>query len=170
MLFMGQEWAAGAPFPFFTDHPGEVGTMMAEYRRREFRHIGAVFDEALLAHMPDPQAEATFHSAKLDWRERDRPPHAAVLELYRACLRLRAAEAFLQSPERDAWTVEPLGEHALELRWRAGWRLVFSLAAGASLRPSAGTSATLVLSSNAPRFGGAAESELLAPGAALWRD
>jgi maltooligosyltrehalose trehalohydrolase len=37
LLFMGQEWAAATPFPYFTDLPGDVGANMAESRRNEFR-------------------------------------------------------------------------------------------------------------------------------------
>ena len=35
LIFQGQEWAARTPFPFFTDHPGDVGANMARNRLRE---------------------------------------------------------------------------------------------------------------------------------------
>ncbi len=39
---------------------------------------------------PDPQSEATFESAKLDWTKREQEPHAALLSWYRALMQLRA--------------------------------------------------------------------------------
>ena len=33
---MGQEWAASAPFLFFTDHEAGLGELVVEGRRREF--------------------------------------------------------------------------------------------------------------------------------------
>src|SRR5262249_3277947 len=39
LLFMGQEWACSSPFRFFTDHQPELGRMVTEGRRREFRHF-----------------------------------------------------------------------------------------------------------------------------------
>ena len=33
---MGQEWAASTPFPFFSDHHGELGQLVSEGRKKEF--------------------------------------------------------------------------------------------------------------------------------------
>ncbi|MEW6422339.1 MAG: malto-oligosyltrehalose trehalohydrolase, partial [Deinococcota bacterium] len=63
LLFQGQEWAASAPFPFFSDHHGELGQLVSEGRKREFAHFEGFSGENVL----DPQAEATFDLAKLDW-------------------------------------------------------------------------------------------------------
>lgn len=171
LLFMGQEWGATTPFPFFTDHPGEIGERMAENRTREFRERAAHYDAALLARMPDPQAEETFAGAKLQWAERETGAHAMVFALYRECLRLRAREAMFQSAARSEWTVEQRGESIIELRWAAGLRLVFSLKKGAVLAPreAPGEKWELVLSSNEARFGGSEEGKVRGPGAALWR-
>ena len=50
MLFQGEEWAATAPFQFFTSHPEpELGTATAEGRLREFEQMG--WDPELV---PDP--------------------------------------------------------------------------------------------------------------------
>jgi maltooligosyltrehalose trehalohydrolase len=164
MLFMGQEWAAGAPFLFFTDHPSGVGEGIAEGRRREFAHYGANYDAATLARMPDPQAEETFRVCQLDWDERARPPHAEVLALHRTCLRLRASTPVFQNPPRDRWTVEQAGENAFALRWRAAdgdWLLLVGLAPGRSTvavrglsSPSKGRAWRVIFSSNDAAFGG----------------
>jgi maltooligosyltrehalose trehalohydrolase len=92
LLFMGQEWAAGAPFQYFTDHDEELGKVVTEGRRREFSHFRAFSDPAVRERIPDPQAASTFERSRLDWSEPDREPHASVLRLYRALLRLRHEE------------------------------------------------------------------------------
>jgi maltooligosyltrehalose trehalohydrolase len=165
LLFMGQEWAASARFPYFTDLPGEVGARMRENRLNEFRHYQANHDPAVLERMPDPQAGETFLAAKLDWSERARPPHAAVLELYRECLRLRADEAIFAAAERGVWQVETAGTSAVALRARdtgGDWLVVAGVKDDARVtlgedeitRPSGGRRWRRVLSSNEPRFGG----------------
>jgi maltooligosyltrehalose trehalohydrolase len=173
MLFQGQEWATRTPFPFFTDHPGEVGANMAQNRIREFKHYGAMYSDEMLARMPDPQAESTFAAAKLNWLERDRTPHAQVLALYRECLRLRREHAIFQSPDRRAWSVEPLGSAGLVLRWRdepRAWALVASWQNDSEfVPPDDGPEWVRVLSSNEARFGGAAGTEFRGPAAVLWR-
>ncbi len=92
LLFMGQEWAASAPFRFFTDHHPELGRAVTEGRRREFRHFAAFSDPATNASIPDPQARETFVSSRLDWDERSRDLHAGMLRLYRSLLALRRRE------------------------------------------------------------------------------
>jgi maltooligosyltrehalose trehalohydrolase len=84
LLFMGQEWAASAPFQFFTDHNAELGPRVSAGRKKEFEHFPG-FGGAV----PDPQDAATFARSRLDWAERERPGHAHTLALYRALLRLR---------------------------------------------------------------------------------
>ena len=44
LLFMGQEWAASTPFLYFTDHHAELGRLVTEGRRDEFRHFAAFSD------------------------------------------------------------------------------------------------------------------------------
>lgn len=90
LLFMGQEWAASTPFQYFTDHTGDLGRQVSEGRREEFKHFQA-FAEATTRHaIPDPQDPATFERSRLNWDERDQPPHARVRTLHREALRLRA--------------------------------------------------------------------------------
>lgn len=162
LLFMGQEWAATSPFPFFTDHPGDLGAEMATNRIREFEHSNAFYGADVLAKMPDPQAETTFQVAKLDWRERGQPAHAATLALYRDCLRLRAREEIFQSPPRLTWRVQKVSAGAIALRWSSpagDWLLVVVLSGAAPgmgedpiTRPTTGRTWTVVLTSNDPRY------------------
>jgi maltooligosyltrehalose trehalohydrolase len=100
LLFMGQEWATSSPFLFFTDHHQELGRLVTEGRRREFARFHAFADEETCARIPDPQAASTFEASRLDWDERVLAPHAGMLELYRALLRLRRTEKALEARTR----------------------------------------------------------------------
>jgi maltooligosyltrehalose trehalohydrolase len=100
LLFMGQEWAASTPFLFFTDHNPELGRLVTEGRRREFARFQAFADERTRARIPDPQAASTFEASRLNWDEQVLDPHAGILELYRALLRLRRSEKALVAGTR----------------------------------------------------------------------
>lgn len=174
MLFMGQEWAAATPFPFFTDLPGDLGNRMRENRLKEFAHYGAHYDRETLARMPDPQEEDTFLSAKLNWHECAQAGHREVVSLYRECLRQRAREPHFQSPSREHWSVGRIADRLLGLRWRhpdGDWLLLIGIegeevlvaADEPFLRNGSGRCWRLVLASNDPRFGGSSSQ-------ILWRD
>jgi maltooligosyltrehalose trehalohydrolase len=92
LLFMGQEWAAGTPFLYFTDHHEELGRLVTAGRRAEFRHFRAFSDDISRQRIPDPQAQSTFRASTLNWDERGQNPHAAILRLYQALLQLRRRE------------------------------------------------------------------------------
>jgi maltooligosyltrehalose trehalohydrolase len=89
LLFMGQEWATGSPFQFFTDHHEELGRLVTEGRRREFGAFEAFTGTATHPAVPDPQHAGTFERSRLDWDECPREPHAGMLALYTALLALR---------------------------------------------------------------------------------
>ena len=83
---------AAAPLLFFTDHNADLGRLVEEGRRHEFRHYAAFADPAGLEKIPDCQSEQTFLACKIDWAERDRGRDAVTLRLYQALLRLRRTE------------------------------------------------------------------------------
>jgi maltooligosyltrehalose trehalohydrolase len=101
LLFMGQEWAASAPFRYFTDHGEELGRAVTQGRREEFRGFAIFADPARRAAIPDPQDPDTFRASTLAWEEREREPHASVLRLYRRLLALRRQQPALRSEERS---------------------------------------------------------------------
>jgi maltooligosyltrehalose trehalohydrolase len=105
MLFMGQEWAAGTPFVFFTDHGGKFGAGVSEGRLREFKKFGSEWQAEMIARMPNPEDTAAFQQSKLDWREIETPAHQLVLALYRVCLRLRNEDPVLRRRGRSDWKV-----------------------------------------------------------------
>ncbi|MES4887238.1 malto-oligosyltrehalose trehalohydrolase [Streptomyces sp. NPDC096012] len=95
MLFMGEEWAAGTPWQFFTDHtdPG-LAEAVRRGRRREFAEHGWAEEE-----VPDPQDPATRERSCLDWTEPEREPHARVLDWYRRLIALRHEQPDLTDPD-----------------------------------------------------------------------
>jgi malto-oligosyltrehalose trehalohydrolase len=81
MLFMGEEWAATEPFPYFCDFEPELAAKVRAGRLREFAH----FQGAL----PDPCDESTFASAHLQWNRLQAPQHARMFDHYRRLLAIR---------------------------------------------------------------------------------
>jgi maltooligosyltrehalose trehalohydrolase len=120
LLWMGQEWAASAPFLYFTDHPSKLGRLVTRGRREEFSGFAAFSEPARRRAIPDPQAPDTFARSRLDWDERDREPHAGVLRLYQELLALRSSRAALLSRGRDDWNVHALSDGALALLRTSG--------------------------------------------------
>jgi maltooligosyltrehalose trehalohydrolase len=105
LLFMGQEWAASTPFLYFTDHNEELGKLVTEGRRKEFRHFSAFADPAARERIPDPQAVSTFRASRLVWGERDQEPHASVFRFYQSLLQLRRTVPALRSTDREGMEV-----------------------------------------------------------------
>jgi maltooligosyltrehalose trehalohydrolase len=95
MLFMGEEWAAGTPWQFFTDHTDpELAEAVRRGRRREFGSHGWAEED-----IPDPQDPATRERSCLDWSEPEKGVHARVLAWYRELIALRHAQADLTDPD-----------------------------------------------------------------------
>jgi len=67
MLFMGEEWGATQPFPFFCDFGPELAEAVRKGRRAEFARFPDFHDPATRERIPDPTAEETFAAAKLAW-------------------------------------------------------------------------------------------------------
>ena len=124
MLFMGEEYGASTPWPFFTSHPEpELGKATAEGRLREFERMGWDADT-----VPNPQDPATFASAKLDWEEVQTGDHARLLEVYRRLIRLRRETPDLMNPDFTAVSVDfSEAEKWLAIR-RGGTVVVVNLA------------------------------------------
>jgi maltooligosyltrehalose trehalohydrolase len=104
LLFAGEEWGAGSPFLYFTDHTdAALGEAVRRGRREEFAAHGR--DDQVA----DPQAEETFLRSRLDWSERPSPPHDLLLVWHRRLCRLRRelprlhAGSWPSVTSRDSW-------------------------------------------------------------------
>lgn len=124
MLFMGEEWAAGTPWQFFTDHTdADLAEAVRRGRRREFTSHGWAEED-----VPDPQDPATRDRSCLDWSEPERGPHARVLAWYRDLIALRHAQPDLTDPDLSDIKVA-YDEEARWLAFRRGdVRVVANLA------------------------------------------
>jgi maltooligosyltrehalose trehalohydrolase len=101
MLWMGEEYAEPAPFPYFISH-GDPDLVEAVRKGRveEFKR----FDWQDTP--PDPQSEETFASARLNWSLRDDGRHALMLAFYKRLIELRRTIPALSELDRDALTVD----------------------------------------------------------------
>ena len=88
MIFMGDEWGATSPFPYFCDFADGLGESVRTGRCEFLKKLHNPSEEEL-RNAPNPQAESTFISAKLNWDERAQPTHAAWLAWYPRILEVR---------------------------------------------------------------------------------
>jgi len=130
MLFQGEEWGAGTPFLYFTDHEDpELGRLVSEGRRREFAAFGWAPED-----VPDPQAPETYDRSMLDWSEVGKPDHGELLDWHRRLLALRRAEPSLSSgrfddvdvrfDEDERWLVVDRGGLTIVSNFAAGYRRI----------------------------------------------
>ena len=101
MIFMGEEWGATTPWPFFASFTDpELVEGVRRGRRREFAALGWAEED-----IPDPMDPATRDSAVLDWTEPTRVHRQLVLDTYRALIALRRSEPELSDPRLDRFSV-----------------------------------------------------------------
>lgn len=107
LLFMGEEWAASTPFPYFAGpRNDDLDEAVRRGRTEEFAGFGWEPGD-----IPDPIAEETFTGAKLPWDEIDADAHAGMVRWYRDLLRLRRSRPELTDPRPGSTSVD---EHDCE--------------------------------------------------------
>ncbi|MGF9567654.1 malto-oligosyltrehalose trehalohydrolase [Neorhizobium sp. BT27B] len=122
MLFMGEEWGACEPFPYFCDFDEELNEKVRQGRREELSRLPG-FDavDAL-----DPTAHSTFEMAKLDWSQRERADASEMLAFYKSLLTLRH--------QRIVPLLQDVGAGNASFRHDGGLTIVdWTLAAGSRL-------------------------------------
>ncbi len=133
LLFQGEEWAASAPFLYFTDHQDPaLGAAVSEGRRREFASFGWAPSD-----VPDPQDPATFERSKLDWDEVASPEHASMLEWYRTLIAIRRRLPELSDGRREQVRVSYDVEQGWLVMARGAVTVVLNLGEGALTLPVA---------------------------------
>lgn len=137
LLFMGEEWGAVTPFPYFCDYRGELARQVREGRQREFREFAAAAGPDGL---PDPSAEATFRAARLDWGDLNQSRHedwlgfvSVLLRLRQTALCRRLAKMSNAGTQGRNWD-----EGCLEVRWVLGDGAILFLAANLGGRAGTG--------------------------------
>jgi maltooligosyltrehalose trehalohydrolase len=118
LLFMGEEYAETAPFPYFISH-SDAGLIEATRKERLSEFPDLKVGDAI----PDPQEEATFLAAKLQWGLRNEGSHGILLSYYRDVLLLRKALLQAGCLRRDGMEVRGFdGEGVLWVRYRGSGR------------------------------------------------
>jgi maltooligosyltrehalose trehalohydrolase len=109
LLFMGEEYGETAPFPYFIRHTDSaLIKAVREGRRQEF----SGFQQA--GEPPDPQAEETYLSARLNHSLRQDSPNHRTLHLwYRELLRLRRENAALSQLSKEAMEIQADVHHRI---------------------------------------------------------
>jgi malto-oligosyltrehalose trehalohydrolase len=122
LLFMGEEFAARAPFQFFCDFGADLGAAVAAGRCREFARFARFTDPVLGETIPDPNAPATFECSKLDWDSLTDAPQRDWLAFYRRLLSVRHEHIIplVAGMHHGNGRFRQLGERGLWVRWRIG--------------------------------------------------
>ena len=142
MLFMGEEWCAMQPFPYFCDFEGELAEKVRNGRRNEFSAFPEFQDPKKRDSIPDPGSEDTFRSAKLDWNDLAKPVHNVCLAFYRDLLRVRRERVQpLLARLQGCGGYEVLGTGAVIVRWPLADGGELRLAANLSKEPASGLNA-----------------------------
>ena len=117
LMFMGDEFAAQAPFLFFTSHHGELAELVREGRRNEFAAFSAFADPHKREQIPDPNALQTFEASQ---PKRSASALPAIHDLYRRLLQLRHQHIIPRLSGTQALGADVLGHAAVSARWRLG--------------------------------------------------
>jgi maltooligosyltrehalose trehalohydrolase len=142
MLFMGEEFCAAQPFPFFCDFSGDLADAVRNGRRAEFARFPEFDDPQRREQIPDPGAAETFLSAKLDWDAADSGEHARWLALYRELLLIRHRDIIprLAGIGGHAGRFEVIETAAVRVDWNLADNSRLSLLANLKSEPAAPTS------------------------------
>src|SRR5690606_34247669 len=108
-----------------------------EGRRREFARFPEFRDEAARERIPDPNAEATFRQAVLDWSAAESERGRGWLAYARELLDLRAREIvpLLADITPGAAGFRKIGKRGLVVSWRCGDGAELWLGANLSAEP-----------------------------------
>lgn len=96
LLFMGEEYAETAPFPYFVSH-GDPD-LVESVRRGRLKEFSAFGIQGI---PPDPQSEATFLSSKLDQNRCHQGDQRVVFNFYRDLIQLRKKYATFATLDRE---------------------------------------------------------------------
>jgi maltooligosyltrehalose trehalohydrolase len=130
MLFMGEEWGATSPFPFFCDFHGDLAEAVRQGRRREFAGAYDKYGDEI----PDPLELSTVQSATLDWAGPDVEPGRKRLKLVQELLRIRRQEIVPRLAGARFGAAQTTSHGLLTAHWPMGDGTTLSLTANLSDR------------------------------------
>jgi maltooligosyltrehalose trehalohydrolase len=118
LLFQGQEFAASAPFLYFSDHQGEVRDGVRRGRQEFLEQFSSFRDVGQHGRVALPDDPATFEQCRLEWSERE--AHADHVALHRDLLTIRREDAVIASSPRRRIEGAVLGPRTFILRYNIG--------------------------------------------------
>jgi maltooligosyltrehalose trehalohydrolase len=137
MLFMGEEFGAQSPFLFFCDFEKDLAAAVTAGRRNEFARFARFNDPDARKGIPDPNAERTFESSRLDWSVIEQPDHQPWLAFYRRLIRLRQQHVVprLSSACKISSGYSLHADHGLTVHWEFSDRSKLTLLANLGAAP-----------------------------------
>jgi maltooligosyltrehalose trehalohydrolase len=171
MLFMGEEWQAPQPFPYFCDFEPELAEKVREGRKREFARFEKFAGRGGLAALPDPTQPATFESARLDWSVLKQRRHADILDQVQRLLAIRKIDIVPLIPKIHSGTCTKLEANgAFAVDWRLEDGACLHLLANMTARavPVLGRVAGRMIYSTHPNIRAAMTRNELAPWSVTW--
>jgi len=166
MLFMGEEWSAPEPFPYFCDFEPGLAAQVREGRKREFARFTRFGGE-----IPDPNALSTVESAHLDWSRLAEPVHARCLDHYRRLIAVRKRDIVpCIARIRAGRCVRLEANGAFAVDWFLDTGAVLHLLANLTTHPvpMVGRAAGRMIFSTHPNIRGATQRNELAPWSVTW--
>lgn len=171
MLFMGEEWNAPEPFPYFCDFEQELAAKVREGRKQEFQHFERFRDPAHAGSIPDPTIAATMKSACLNWSKVKSSGHEDWLDLYQRLLMIRRAEIMPLIPEIRFGTCSKLeAGAAFAVDWALAEGSVLHLIANLADEPArlVGRTAGRLIYATHPNIRQTVTKNELAPWSVTW--
>jgi len=166
MLFMGEEWSAPEPFPYFCDFEPGLAAQVREGRKREFARFTQFGKE-----IPDPNAASTVQSARLDWSRLAEAAHARWLDHYRRLIAVRKRDIVpCIARIRSGRCVRLEANGAFAVDWFLDTGAVLHLLANLTTHPVpiVGRAAGRMIFSTHPNIRGAMKRNELAPWSVTW--
>jgi 1,4-alpha-glucan branching enzyme len=171
MLFMGEEWEAPQPFPYFCDFEPELAAKVREGRKREFARFEKFADKGGVAALPDPTSVETFRSAHLDWSVLQQRQHADILDKFQRLLAIRERDIVPLIPKIRSGTctkLEASGAFAVDWRLDDGSTLHLLANLTDHAVPVLGRVAGRLIFATHPNIRGAMKRNELAPWSVTW--
>jgi maltooligosyltrehalose trehalohydrolase len=171
MLFMGEEWNAPEPFPYFCDFEPELAAKVREGRKKEFQHFERFRNPEHADTIPDPTSPTTLKSACLDWSKPNTPPYEDWLDFYRRVLATRQRDIIPLIPEiRFGACIKLESTGALAVDWGLSDGSTLHLIANLSDEPApiVGRTAGRLIYATHPNIRATITKAELAPWSVTW--
>ena len=171
MLFMGEEWQAPQPFPYFCDFEPGLAEKVREGRKREFAHFEKFASPEAVAALPDPTSPETFRSAQLDWSVLQQRRYADILDQTQRLLAIRRKEIMPLIPRiKDGTCIKLEASGAFAVDWALDDGSILHLLANLTERavPIVGRVAGRLIFATHPNIRGATKRNQLAPWSVTW--